>query len=54
MKEALPAALPGLPLVGYLAEFARDPLSFFWRLKWERGDVAPFSLGGSTRRVLAS
>lgn len=32
MKDALPAALPGPPLVGNLAEFAGDPLSFFGRL----------------------
>lgn len=39
MKDALPAALPGPPLVGNLAESAGDPLSFFGRLKRERGDV---------------
>ena len=53
MKEALPA-LSGLPLVGNFVEFARDPLPFFWRLKRQRGDIAPFSFGGSARRVLVS
>ena len=37
MKDALPAALPGPPLVGNLAEFAGDPLSFLRRLKKESG-----------------
>lgn len=39
MKDALPAALPGPPLVGNLAELDRDSLTFFGRPKRERGDI---------------
>ncbi|MEU9481732.1 cytochrome P450 [Streptomyces sp. NPDC048191] len=35
----------GLPLLGNLPEFARDPLAFFSRLRDEHGDWVPWSLG---------
>lgn len=41
-----PAGLGGLPFLGNLPEFARDPIKFITRLKQEYGDVAGFSLMG--------
>lgn len=48
-----PAAVPGLPLVGNMVDFARDPIGFVTRLQKEYGDVAAFSLLG-TQSVLIS
>ncbi|MFF7456541.1 cytochrome P450 [Kitasatospora sp. NPDC008115] len=36
---------PGLPLLGHLVPFGRDPLAFFARLRDEHGDIAAWSLG---------
>ena len=41
-----PNGVAGLPLVGNLPEFARDPIQFISRLQKEYGDVAAFSLLG--------
>jgi cytochrome P450 len=46
-------AVPGLPLVGNMLDFARDPLKFITRLHQEYGDVAAFSLMGN-RSILIS
>lgn len=41
-----PAGVRGLPIVGSLPDFARDPIRFITRLQREYGDVAAFSLMG--------
>ncbi|MFO7321250.1 MAG: cytochrome P450 [Chloroflexota bacterium] len=41
-----PDRVSGLPLVGNLPEFARDPIKFITRLKEDGGDVVGFSLLG--------
>ena len=48
-----PVGIPGLPFIGNIAEFARDPIKFITRLKEEYGDVAAFSLMGG-KSVLIS
>jgi len=45
-RPVLPApGPPGLPLLGHLLAFGRDPLSFFARLRDDYGDFAGWSLG---------
>ncbi|MBX3086585.1 MAG: cytochrome P450 [Anaerolineae bacterium] len=41
-----PAGVRGLPIVGSLPDFARDPIKFITRLQRDYGDVAAFSLMG--------
>lgn len=48
-----PAGASGLPFIGNLPEFARDPIKFVTRLQKDYGDVAAFSLMGS-KSVLIS
>ncbi len=48
-----PISAPGLPLVGNMVDFARDPIKFITRLQQEYGDVAAFSLLGN-KSVLVS
>lgn len=42
----------GLPIVGHLFDFGRDPIGFLTRLQRERGDAAAFSMGGKTQILL--
>jgi len=42
----------GLPVIGHLIDFGRDPIGFLTRLQHERGDTATFSMGGRTQTVL--
>jgi cytochrome P450 len=40
-----PTGPRGLPLLGNLPDFARDPLAFFCRLRDDHGDWVPWRLG---------
>ncbi|MCA0457914.1 MAG: cytochrome P450 [Chloroflexi bacterium] len=51
--EKQPAGTSGFPIIGSMAEFARDPIKFVTRLQRDYGDVAAFSLMGS-KSVLVS
>lgn len=51
--EKLPVGTSGLPFIGSMAEFARDPIKFVTRLQRDYGDVAAFSLMGN-KSVLVS
>lgn len=42
----------GMPIVGHLFDFGRDPIGFLTRLQHERGDAAAFSMGGRTQVLL--
>lgn len=48
-----PVGVSGLPFVGNIPDFARDPIKFITRLKEEYGDVVAFSLMGN-KSVLIS
>lgn len=48
-----PTGVQGLPFIGNLPEFARDPIKFITRLQQTYGDVASFSLLGN-KSVLVS
>jgi cytochrome P450 len=43
----------GLPIVGHLFDFGRDPIGFLLRLQRELGDAPTFSMGGSNITMLA-
>lgn len=48
-----PTGAPGVPFIGSLAEFARNPIGFITRLQQEYGDVAAFSLLGNKGVLLS-
>jgi cytochrome P450 len=48
-----PASAPGLPLIGNMAQFARNPINFLTQIKQTYGDVAAFSLMGSKGVLLS-
>lgn len=52
-EQQKPAGAKGLPFVGNMVDFARDPVGFVSHLKNEYGDVAAFSLMGA-KSVLIS
>lgn len=54
LVQRKPASLPGWPIVGNMAEFARDPIKFITRLQQEFGDVAGFSLMGNKSVLLSN
>lgn len=53
-QHKTPLRRAGLPFVGNLPEFARDPIRFITRLQQEQGDVAAFSLMGSQSVLLSN
>lgn len=45
---------PGLPIIGNMAEFARNPINFVSRLQRDYGDVAAFSLMGAKSILISN
>ncbi len=54
LAQKTPTGLPGWPIIGNMAEFARDPIKFITRLQQEYGDVAGFSLMGNKSVLLSN
>ena len=52
--EKPPVGAAGLPVVGNLPQFARDPIKFITRLQQEYGDVVAFSLMGLKSILISS
>lgn len=51
--EKIPVGTSGLPFIGSMVDFARDPIKFITRLQADYGDVAAFSLLGNKSVLLS-